>query len=183
MKDKIFGFVAFNPEWNDQERKINYYVPDSNFPGLGVVPFSRNQQTYYTTARVDAAVSQKVRVFGSWLYQYQRENGVNLPASDSATGLFNLSIDSIDPTSYPHSVGYVAPNVTINFGADFTITPRLVATTRFGYYFENYGDRGYPTDGNTRSSGRPTVWTARRSRRTISGQSAAGLVTASRRLL
>ena len=52
----------------------------------------------------------------------------------------------LDPSSYPHNVGYVAPNVTINFGADFTITPRLVATTRFGYYFENYGDRGYPTN-------------------------------------
>jgi outer membrane receptor protein involved in Fe transport len=146
LKDKIFGFVAFNPEWNDQERKINYNAPNSNFPGLGVVPFSRNQQTYYTTARVDAAVSQKIRVFGSWLYQYQRENGVNLPASDSTTGLFNLS-STVDPTSYPHSVGYVAPNVTINFGADFTLTPRLVATTRLGYYFENYGDRGYPTAG------------------------------------
>ena len=145
LKDKIFGFVAFNPEWNDQERKINYNVPGSSFPGLGVVPFSRNQQTFYTTARVDAAVSQKVRVFGSWLYQYQRESGVNLPASDSTSGLFNLS-STVDPTSYPHNVGYVAPNVTINFGADFTLTPRLVATTRLGYYFENYGDRGYPTN-------------------------------------
>ena len=145
LKDKIFGFVAFNPEWNDQERKVNYNVPGSSFPGLGVVPFSRNQQTYYTTARVDAAVSQKVRVFGSWLYQYQRENGVGLPFSDSTSGLFNLST-TVDPSSYPHNVGYVAPNVTINFGADFTLTPRLVATTRLGYYFENYGDRGYPTN-------------------------------------
>jgi outer membrane receptor protein involved in Fe transport len=146
LKDKIFGFVAFNPEWNDLERKVNYNVPGSINPALGVVPFSRNQQTYYTTARVDAAVTQKVRVFGSWLYQYQRENGVGLPASDSTSGLFNLS-STVDPSSYPHNVGYVAPNVTVNFGADFTLTPRLVATTRLGYYFENYGDRGYPTNG------------------------------------
>ena len=32
-------------------------------------------------------------------------------------------------------------------GADFSITPRLVATTRFGYYFENYHDFGLPTTG------------------------------------
>jgi outer membrane receptor protein involved in Fe transport len=146
LKDKIFGFVAFNPEWNDEERKINYNVPGSAFPGLGVVPFSRNQQTYYTTARVDAAVTEKIRLFGSWLYQYQRENGVNLPRSDSANGLFNVA-STIDPSSYPHSVGYVAPNVTVNAGVDYSITPRVVATARFGYYFENYGDRGYPTDG------------------------------------
>jgi outer membrane receptor protein involved in Fe transport len=146
LKNKIFGFVAFNPEWNDEERKINYNVPGSAFPGLGVVPFSRNQQTYYTTARVDAAVTEKIRLFGSWLYQYQRENGVNLPRSDSANGLFNVA-STIDPSSYPHSVGYVAPNVTVNAGVDYSITPRVVATARFGYYFENYGDRGYPTDG------------------------------------
>jgi hypothetical protein len=144
LKNRIFGFVAFNPEWSDQERKINYSVPGSVLPGGGIIPFSRNQQTYYTTARVDAAVTEKIRLFGSWLYQYQRENGVNLPFSDSANGLFNLAATTT-PSSYPHNVGYVAPNVTLNFGADYTITPRLVATTRFGYYFENYGDRGYPT--------------------------------------
>jgi len=148
-KDKIFGFVAFNPEWHDTERTVLYPAGSgfTDVPAAGArLPFSQNQQTYYTTARVDAAVTQKIRVFGSWLYQYQRENGVNLPYSDSANGLFNIS-STVDPSSYPHSVGYVAPNVTVNFGADFTITPRLVATTRFGYYFENYGDRGYPTDG------------------------------------
>ena len=63
-----------------QERFVDYPVGG---PGIGLpsvpaggatLPFSRNQQTYYTTARVDAVVTQKVRVFASWLYQYQREN-------------------------------------------------------------------------------------------------------------
>jgi Carboxypeptidase regulatory-like domain/TonB dependent receptor len=151
MKDRIFAFVGFNPEWNNQERFVNYPVGG---PGIGLpsvpagganIPFSRNQQTYYTTARVDAVVTQKVRVFGSWLYQYQRENGVNLPHGDSTTGLLNLD-SSNDPSSFPHSVGYTAPNQTMNFGADITLTPHLVTTTRFGYYFENYHDFGYPTN-------------------------------------
>ena len=149
LKNRIFGFIGFNPEWNDTERKIVYPAnsPLASVPAGGAtLPFSRNTQTYYTTARVDAEVSQKVRLFGSWLYQYQRVNGVNLPASDSTTGLFNVA-STIDPSTYPHSVGYVAPNVTVNVGADVSLTPRLVATTRFGYYFENYGDRGYPTTG------------------------------------
>jgi hypothetical protein len=145
LKDRIFAFVGFNPEWNNQERKIDY-APGGVVPSGGIVPFSRNQQTYYTTARVDAEVSQKVRVFASWLYQYQRENGVNLPASDSANGLTNVAA-SIDPSVYPHSLGYTAPNVTFNVGADYTISPTLVATTRFGYYFENYRDVGYPRAG------------------------------------
>ena len=157
LKDRVFGFVAFNPEWTDLERKVVYGPSKSD-----VVPFSRNTQTYYTTARVDASVTQKIRVFASWLYQYQRQNGVNLPSSDSTVGLQNGSTgcfgSATDPVTNPcvpgspqsvfaHKLGYTAPNVTANFGADFSLTPRLVFTTRLGIYFENYHDGGYSTGG------------------------------------
>ena len=157
LKDRIFGFVGFNPEWNDLERSVNYGPTNG-----GIVPFSQNTQTYYTTARIDASVSQKVRVFGSWLYQLQRQSGETLPFSDSTTGFFNTSTGcfgsatsannpclsgGVPQIGYAHSLGYVAPNQTTNVGLDFTITPRIVATTRFGYYFENYHDFGYPTTG------------------------------------
>jgi hypothetical protein len=49
---------------------------------------------------------------------------------------------------YQHGYGYVAPNQTMNLGADFAVTPKLVLTTRFGYFFENYHDFGYPTAGS-----------------------------------
>jgi outer membrane receptor protein involved in Fe transport len=154
MKDRIFFFLGFNPEWNDIERKVNY-GPNNG----GVLPFSRNTQTYFTTARIDASLSQKIRVFGSWLYQYQRQNGENLPLSDSTTGLYNVSTGcfassgqaclgtGIPKFAFAHDLGYSAPNLTTNFGADITINPRLVSTTRFGYYFQNYHDFGFPTDG------------------------------------
>jgi hypothetical protein len=35
----------------------------------------------------------------------------------------------------------------LNTGADITLTNSLVATTRLGYYFENYHDFGFPTNG------------------------------------
>jgi hypothetical protein len=141
LKNRIYAFMAFNPEWNDQERTVDF-----SGQGLGKLSFARNQQTYYTTARVDAEITHKVRVYGSWLYQHQRESGVNLPASDSVNGLNNVSAGN-DPSAYVHSIAYVAPNLTTNFGADFTLTPRLVFTTRFGYYFENYRDLGLPNNG------------------------------------
>jgi Carboxypeptidase regulatory-like domain len=162
IKDRVFAFVGFDPEWANQERFVAYPadsggcttqtppLPACGLPGVpaagATLPFSRNQQTYYTTSRVDAVLTQKVRVFGSWLYQYQRETGVNLPHGDSTTGLFNLDTTNA-PSAFPHSVGYTAPNQTLNFGADITLTPHLVSTTRFGYYFENYHDFGYPTSG------------------------------------
>ncbi|HSS96649.1 MAG TPA: carboxypeptidase regulatory-like domain-containing protein, partial [Terriglobales bacterium] len=148
IKNRIFAFVAFNPQWTNIERFVTY-PENSGLPNVpvsgGVIPFARNTQTYYGNARVDAVLTQKIRVFGSWLSQYQRQNGVNLPHGDSTTGLLNLD-SSNDPSAFPHSVGYTAPNQTMNFGADITVNQHLVATTRFGYYFENYHDFGYPTN-------------------------------------
>jgi hypothetical protein len=159
IKDRMFFFLGFNPEWNDIERKVNYGPTNG-----GVLPFSRNTQTYFTTARIDASLSQKIRVFGSWLYQYQRQNGENLPLSDSTAGLYNVSTGCFASSSqaclgtgipkfaFAHDLGYSAPNITANFGADISINPRLVSTTRFGYYFQNYHDFGFPTTGEL------TIW-------------------------
>ena len=144
--DKAFFFVGFNPDLNRYETHVNYNAASSVNPGYGNLPFSQNTNTYYTVARIDAQVSNKIRVFGSWLYQFQHQNGENLPAMDSTTGIQNSATAQV-PTNYAHTLGFAAPNTTWNTGADITITPSLVSTTRFGYYFENYHDFGYPTNG------------------------------------
>ena len=170
LKDKLFFFVGFNPEFNDYERFVNYG------PGLGILPFSQNTQTYYTNARIDYAITPKVRVYASWLYQYQRQSGENLPNPDTTQGYYNVSsgcfgaltgsdaahacVGGVPPSAYAHTLGYAAPNQTINTGADWTINQHLVSTTRFGYYFENYHDFGYPTNGNLYIFGSSGISTA-----------------------
>ena len=87
-----------------------------------------------------------------------------MPTSDSVTGFFNPSTGCFGSTTsasnpcvapnvpkiaYGHELGYSAPNSTTNVGADISINARTVATTRFGYFFENYHDFGYPTNGTT----------------------------------
>ncbi len=165
--DKIFFFLGFNPEFNDEERKVNYGPING-----GIVPFSRNTQSYYTTARIDASVTQKIHVFGSWLYQLQKQSGENLPGSDSNAGLFNpytgcfgAATSASNPCvsggvpafALSHGLGYTAPNMTVNVGGDITITPSIVATTRFGYYFENYHDFGIPDEWCYSTTGRRMV--------------------------
>ena len=164
FRDKVFGFVAFNPELQRYEETLNYGPATANTtPGnaSGLIPFSQNINTYYTTARVDAQATNKIRVFASWLYQLQRENGEQLPQADSKQGYLNTATTCLGRTSaacgggetpqfvYSHNLGYVAPNVTFNTGADVTLTSKIVSTTRFGYYFENYHDFGYATTGNS----------------------------------
>jgi hypothetical protein len=146
LKNRIFGFVAFNPEFNQLERKVVYPSNSPFVPGGGSVAFSQNTQTYYTTARIDIAATSRLRFFATWLYQLQKQTGQNLPFPDAANGQFNLS-STVDPANFTHALGYTTPNVTTNFGADFSLTPRLILTGRVGYYFENYHDFGFPSTG------------------------------------
>src|SRR3984885_10374760 len=145
LKDRIFAFVGFNPWIVNDERGVNYDQP-GGLGNLGVVNFSQNTRTYYTNARIDAAITQKLRVYSSWLYQLQKQYGENLPFPDSSNGLFN-SYSTIAPSAFSHQLGFTSPNSTTNVGADYSLTPRLILTGRFGYYFGNYHDFGYPTDG------------------------------------
>jgi carboxypeptidase family protein len=154
LRDRIFGFVAFNPEFNQVERKVTYPGDSTVVPGGGVRAFSQNTQTYYTNARIDAAVTKKLRVYASWLYQLQKQSGENLPFQDPTNlalfpgpGQVNNISAAVTPVVYAHALGYTSPNSTTNVGADYNITSRLILTGRYGYYFENYHDFGFPQTG------------------------------------
>ena len=153
-KDRLWFFVGFAPQYSSTARTVNFgeaacltqlagLCPNQS---LGSQVFTRDNQQYFGTARLDFTLTQKVRLFASWLYQYDRETGVSLPGADpiAAEGYLNTSI--FHPlTQYSHGLGYSAPNSTYNFGADISLTSNIVATTRFGYFFTNYHDFGWPT--------------------------------------
>jgi len=165
MKDRLWFFLGFAPQYNSNRRTVNFGPSLCNSLGgcpnqsLGNQDFTRDLQQYFTTARLDFTATQKIRVFGSWLYQYARESGVSLPNPDpitSQSGFLNSSIFS--PLSlYSHGLGFSAPNATYNVGADITLTPKIVSTTRFGYFFQNYHDSGWPTSGLDLVWGAPGV--------------------------
>lgn len=144
LKDKIFFFAAFNPEFTTRERFVGMQL-NPNSTALTTTPFSQNTQTYYMNGRIDAALTNKIRVYGSWLSQQQRSSG-KLPFADATNGLLNQSSSS-PVFVFGHNLGYSAPNTTTNVGLDYSITPSLVATVRWGYNFQNYHDFGYPTGG------------------------------------
>jgi hypothetical protein len=150
--NRLWFAAGFNPWYIGTGRTVNYasaaaVAAGSPYTTFGNQYFTQDQQTYYGYTRLDAELSNKIRVFGEWLYQYQRETGVNMPTSDpiaSESGFLNTSVLQ-DPDNYAHGIGYSQPNSLYNVGADITLTPRIVATTRYGYYFNNYHDFGWPT--------------------------------------
>lgn len=154
-KDRLWFFLGFAPQYNSTARNVNFNPAICNSIGgcpnqaLGNQYFTRDEQQYFSTARLDFTASSKVRLFGSWLYQYQRASGVNLPGPDpiapeAAAGYLNTAIFS-PITLFSHGLSFSSPNSTYNVGADITLTPKIVATTRFGYFFNNYHDIGWPT--------------------------------------
>jgi hypothetical protein len=144
VKDRLWFFTGFAPLVNTRARTVDFGAKNGN---AGKQYFTQDRQTYFGTARLDASLTQKIRVYASWLYQYARETGDTLPIGDpqaSQAGYLNTSI--LSPlTQYSHGLGWSAPNSTYNVGADITLTPKIVATTRYGYFFENYHDFGWPT--------------------------------------
>jgi hypothetical protein len=144
VKDRLWFFTGFAPQVSTRAKTVNFGINDNN---AGAQYFTQDRETYYGTARLDTSLTQKIRLYGSWLYQYARETGNSLPFSDpvkSQAGYLNTSINS-PLTNFSHGLGWAAPNSTYNVGADISLTPKIVATTRFGYFFENYHDFGWPT--------------------------------------
>ena len=147
-KDRVWFIAGFNPLVSSRSRSVDFTnTANSSDAGLGVQIFNQDRQTWYGYGRIDAALTSKIRVFGSWLYQYARESGDTLPIADpiaAEAGYLNSSINS-PITLFSHGLGWSAPNATYNVGADISLTQRIVATTRFGYFFDNYHDFGWPT--------------------------------------
>ena len=147
VKDRLWFFVGVAPFATSTARTVDFtpsLLPQN--ASLGKQYFTQDTQIYYGTVRLDASLTQKIRVFGSWLDQYARETGAHLPNADSAfPGYYNTSVNT-PIVAFSHGIGWSAPNATYNVGADVSLTPKIVATTRYGYFFENYHDFGWQTN-------------------------------------
>lgn len=141
LKDRLWAFVGTAPELNSLSRTVKF---GSAAPVPGDRTFNQDTRTYYSQARLDFLATQKIRLYGSWAYSYGRRHGASLPQADSAFGQYNSS-STTNVDNFNYGIGYVTPNTIYNTGADVTITPNLVATTRFGYFFQDYQDRGVPS--------------------------------------
>lgn len=137
-RNRIWGNVAFAPVYYAQRRNIDWGG------STGVQTYLSSHEQYFFNTRIDAAINSRIRVFATWLTQYYRSIGDNAPNADSINGLTNSSVSS-GVSAYPSGIGTSQPNQNFNVGADITIKANLIATTRFGHFFTNYGDRGWPS--------------------------------------
>ena len=148
VKDRLWFFTGFEPTYVSRAKTVNFgNSSNANNASLGSQYFTRDQQTYYSNLRLDYAATKKIRLFGSWLYQFAREAGDTLPVSDPISAESTYLNPSINTaiSAFSHGLTWSAPNATYNVGSDVTLTQNLVSTTKFGYFFENYHDIGWQT--------------------------------------
>jgi hypothetical protein len=140
IKDRLWVFVGSAPDFSQTRRVVNFAYPGASGPRT----FNSNNYTYFSSARVDFLATQKIRLYGSWQYNYSRLTGSSLPQADEVNKQFN-SASTSNPDNFNGGIGSVNPQVLYNVGADVTITPNLIATTRYGYFYYDTQSRGLPT--------------------------------------
>jgi hypothetical protein len=144
-KDRLWTSIGFEPRYNTLRRTVTEnYLGISGQGGVsGPTNFYQDSQQYYSTVRLDGKVTDKIRAYADWVYQYQRNNGTSLPGRDATNGLVNANSTS-NPYNFNYGIGNVQPNILFNSGVDWTINNHLISTTRYDYFFNNYEDRGLP---------------------------------------
>jgi len=144
MKDRLWTTLGFEPQYTDTRRVVTFNCTANCLsPIKGPRTFSNDTQKYYTTARLDGKITEKIRAYADWVYQYSRSSGTSLPTRDSIEGLLNTS-NTNNPDNYQYGIGNVQPNLLFNAGVDWTINNHAISTTRYDYFYNNYADRGIP---------------------------------------
>ncbi len=138
LKDKLWAFASAVPQLVRQERTVFMTRLNNNRR------FSSDTDTYYSLARVDAQPWQKLRIYGTWQYNYQKNQGSSQPGPDDITGLSNPGGAGSNPDNYNHGIGYRAPSMMLGLGGDVNITPNLIFSSRWGRQYYNYLDVGLP---------------------------------------
>lgn len=151
MSQRVWLYGSFIPNLSRTDRTVAIYN-QTPLTLIGDRSFLQTDHTLYGIARSDWQVSNTVRANASWVYAYRRFQG-SLPGADSIFGTpVQRNGDALttgtlptDPGRFRPDTGQVLPNSTYTFTGEWTPTPKLVITGRFGYWHTNIGDRGRPT--------------------------------------
>ncbi len=143
IKSRLWLFTGFDPQLYRQHRTVvfaNQAIPANN----GARTFNTTDDIYNWQTRIDGSLTKKLHLFGSWIYAYRRNVGIDVPLQDSPFGQSNNS-SATDPTTFRQDRGVVRPDSVWTFGGDWTVNSRLIVAARYGYWFYNVRDIGLPS--------------------------------------
>ncbi len=136
-KDRLFLYTSYIPQLQRNTRTVNITSPAAPGPRA----FTLTDNTHFAVGRLDGKITQGLRAYALWDYAYRRDEGFDRPRADDVNGLVNASAKT-DPGTRRPDRGHVFPNVLYRFSADWTPTPKFVASGSYGKWYNGTQDRG-----------------------------------------
>lgn len=139
IKDRLWFFGSVSPQYYGTTR--NY-----TFPNGSVGSFRSEQQNDYYFARLDASITNNLRVYSTYTYNPIKVNGL-LPGFNTLKAASRVSSSAaVDPASLSQ-LGGRQPASNFNINGTYVATPNLVFSARFsrGYLNEKINSYGIPS--------------------------------------
>ncbi|MGI8884082.1 MAG: carboxypeptidase regulatory-like domain-containing protein, partial [Pyrinomonadaceae bacterium] len=138
IKDRLWFFASATPQFYETTRTFRFINGSEG-------EFRRRQQNDYYFGRVDAAITNNLRVYSTFTYNPIKVNG-SLPAFNTLTAASGLSSSAaVNPASLAE-LGGRQPSSNFNINGKYVATPNIVFSARFsrGYINEKLNNYGVP---------------------------------------
>ena len=138
VKNRLWFFGSISPQFYNSTR--NFTFPDGT-----VGQYRRTQQNDYYFGRVDASITNNLRVYSTYTYNPIKING-SLPGFTTLDSVNSInSSNSVNPEALSQ-LGGRQPSSNFTVSGNYVATPNLVFSARFsrGYLNEKLNDYGIP---------------------------------------
>jgi hypothetical protein len=131
LRNRIFGFASYMPEFESSRRNIDY--------ASGTQTFYSDKVRHYGMGRLDVSPRSDVQLNTSWVWSPARRAG-SLPVRDARIG---------PPRNDVSSLGEFVPSQAYSLAASYSVNSRLLFSARYGYKYlnnrtDNYGLNNSP---------------------------------------
>jgi hypothetical protein len=135
IKDKLYFFSAFSPQFRNQAGAYNL----SN--GAENSDFNRDSTFHQMFHKVSWDPTNRIRTNFSWLWSPTKVNGFIPRPNSTAPDTTTLSLSAVD---YVRESGYFQPQSSYTGQVDISLTNTSLVTIRGGRFWDNYKSTGLP---------------------------------------
>jgi len=142
LKDKLFFFTSFTPQFRHQEATINF----TDGPSM----FESDTTTYNLFNKISWDATKRIRTNFAWLYNSTKLDGLmplDVLYNDIAPNS-NTNAASIYDTY--HDQGWYVPKDSYTGTVDITVSNTALLSFRGGYFWDNFKDLNFPSEHRVR---------------------------------
>ena len=138
VKNRLWFFASASPQYYNSTRNFT-------FPNGTVGEYTRKDQSDYYFGRIDAAITDNIRIYSTYTYNPYKINGL-LPGFTTLDAAGSITSSAAVSPSALAELGGRQPASNFNINGSYVATPNLVFSGRFsrGYLNEKLSNYGIP---------------------------------------